>query len=477
MSGRRLNAARSSARRARSRALLSTVPRERRLGSSVERWRGTILLGLGVRKRVVRVGPLSETGRAPYDRSVDETARPILEVGAVLLLAAAAAGWLARRLTPARRHRLPGGRAARLAVHARLRRRARPAHPVRRRRRRPPAVRGRHRGRPRSAARETRARCSGRRRSRRWSRSADRRARRSSSAGLEPAAAALLGLSIALSSSVVIVNITRSRRRTTDPHTERVLVGWGVLQDVTGVAIAIVLLAILGSGRPLLESVARVWSASASSRSRPPRGSCRSRLVRLRPEHDLFLLVSVSTGLAVAGAGAVLAGIPIALAAFIAGLADQRQRRRGRGPPPAAARSATCSRSSSSSRSGRSSIRHALGRGLPWLGLALVLVVVAKSAARLLPGPVDAGSSDSPVQVAVGLGQIGEFSFVLASVALARGAIGQDVFAAMLAAVAVDDRRVDDPGPGSSADRPIRPAQPLADSRRVSRSGSSRSGS
>src|SRR5690349_2952939 len=34
--------------------------------------------------------------------------------------------------------------------------------------------------------------------------------------GLAPIPAALLGLSVALSSSVVIVNITRSRRRTTD---------------------------------------------------------------------------------------------------------------------------------------------------------------------------------------------------------------------------------------------------------------------
>ena len=38
--------------------------------------------------------------------------------------------------------------------------------------------------------------------------------------GLEPVAAVVIGLAIALSSSVVIVNITRSRRRTTD-HTDR----------------------------------------------------------------------------------------------------------------------------------------------------------------------------------------------------------------------------------------------------------------
>src|SRR4051794_30118245 len=60
--------------------------------------------------------------------------------------------------------------------------------------------------------------------------------------GLEPLAAALVGLSIALSSSVVIVNITRSRRRTTDRATEDALLGWSALQDATGVAIAAILL-------------------------------------------------------------------------------------------------------------------------------------------------------------------------------------------------------------------------------------------
>ncbi len=251
-------------------------------------------------------------------------------------------------------------------------------------------------------------------------------------AGLGPPAAALLGLSIALSSSVVIVNITRSRRRTTDPHTERVLVGWGVLQDVTGVAIAIVLLALLGSGKPFAESLLGLAVFGvlvvAVARVLP------LALHRLRAEHDLFLLVSVSTGLAVAGAGAVLAGIPIALAAFIAGLAisdshDAAEARRRLLP----------------FRDvfavfffvaiGTLIDPQALAAGLPWFGLAVVLVVVAKSAVAWLLVRTTS-LSESPVQVAVGLGQIGEFSFVLASVALARGAIGADVFAAMLAAVA-----------------------------------------
>jgi CPA2 family monovalent cation:H+ antiporter-2 len=52
--------------------------------------------------------------------------------------------------------------------------------------------------------------------------------------GLAPVAAVLVGLCVALSSSVVIVNITRSSRRTTDRATEHGLLGWSVLQDLTG---------------------------------------------------------------------------------------------------------------------------------------------------------------------------------------------------------------------------------------------------
>ncbi|TMB81740.1 MAG: hypothetical protein E6J39_10330 [Chloroflexi bacterium] len=76
-------------------------------------------------------------------------------------------------------------------------------------------------------------------------------------AGLSPVAAALIGLAVALSSSVVIVNITRSRRRTTDRATEQALLGWSVVQDVTGVILAAVLIAAIGSGgTPALAVVA-----------------------------------------------------------------------------------------------------------------------------------------------------------------------------------------------------------------------------
>src|SRR4051812_3591751 len=121
-------------------------------------------------------------------------------------------------------------------------------------------------------------------------------------AGLTPIAAALIGLSIAMSSSVVIVNITKSRRRTTDRSTEQALLGWSALQDSTGVAVAAVLLALLGTGdRPLdqaaLGIVAFVVLAVVVARLLP------IVLRALRAEHDLFLIVSVASGLTLAGLG------------------------------------------------------------------------------------------------------------------------------------------------------------------------------
>lgn len=253
-------------------------------------------------------------------------------------------------------------------------------------------------------------------------------------AGVAPIGAAILGLCLAFSSSAVVVNITRSRRRTTDPSTEDAMLGWSVVQDISAVAVAALLLILLGSDSrppevaiPLLVAFGVLTAAAAWVLPRL--------LLRLRAEHDLFLVVSVASGLALAGVGGVVFGVPLALAAFVAGLAifespDTAEARRRLLPfrdlfallffvlvgsliDPAA-----------------------LGQGLGWLALILGLILVTKicvvyvlaRAARL---PARVG------QLAAGLGQIGEFSFVLASAALAAGAISGVIYSALLAAVVI----------------------------------------
>src|ERR1051326_6570128 len=50
--------------------------------------------------------------------------------------------------------------------------------------------------------------------------------------------ALILGIAVALSSGVAVVNVTRRRRRVTNAATTHALLGWSVMQDLTGVALA-----------------------------------------------------------------------------------------------------------------------------------------------------------------------------------------------------------------------------------------------
>jgi monovalent cation:H+ antiporter-2, CPA2 family len=253
-------------------------------------------------------------------------------------------------------------------------------------------------------------------------------------AGLPPFGAGAVGIGVALSSSVVIVNITRSRRRTTSPDTEKALLGWSVLQDITGVALAVVLLAVFGAAaRPPLLAVGGLVAfavvAAAAAWLLP------QALRRLRSEHDLFLIVSVASGLALAGAGAIVAGIPLALAAFVAGLSITES------PDAAEARRRLLPFRDLFAvlffvAIGTLIDPEAFVQGLPWLALIVGLVVLAKvlvasALARLT------GLRGNHLQVGIGLGQVGEFSFVLGSTAAAAGAIGPEVYAAILGAVVV----------------------------------------
>jgi len=206
------------------------------------------------------------------------------------------------------------------------------------------------------------------------------------SLGLELSAAALIGLAVAMSSSVVVVNITRSRRRTTDPETDHLLIGWSVLQDVIGVGGAILLLAALGAGQPLYVTILGLVAFGALAAAAAwllPRV-----LAGMRREPDLFLAVSVATGLAVAGAGALLSGMPLALAAFIAGVTISE------GPVAKEARRRLLPFRDLFAifffvAIGTLIDPGALGRGLGWLAVSLALVVVAKSLVIFVLGRAD----------------------------------------------------------------------------------------
>ena len=252
--------------------------------------------------------------------------------------------------------------------------------------------------------------------------------------GLSLYGSALIALSIAMSSSVVIVNITRSRRRTTSVATEDALLGWSVLQDITGVALAAFIIAILGdSGENPIQSVLGLVgfgiAAYVASKLLPY-------LLRvIRWESDLFLIYSVAIGLFIAALGTVVFGIPMALASFVAGLAinqnrDTDQVRKAVLPfrdlfqvlffvvigslvEPALIKDA-----------------------LPFAGAILGVMVLIKTIPAFLLSRFKQ-VADNAAQLAVGLSQVGEFSFVLGSAALAAGAITKVQFTGVLLAVIV----------------------------------------
>jgi CPA2 family monovalent cation:H+ antiporter-2 len=244
--------------------------------------------------------------------------------------------------------------------------------------------------------------------------------------------ALLMSLSIAMSSSVVIVNMTRSPRRATDAPTEQALLGWSLVQDVVGVALAAVILALFGSGESsLLAAIGGLLGfgiiAIGASRILP-------RVLRaVRWEKDLFLIYSVSFGLVLAALGTVVFGIPMALAGFVAGLAINQ------------------SRDTEEVRKAILPFRdlfavlffvvigtliapQELAAAWPFALLVLVLMILLKTLPTMGLAKI-AKMNVRPTQLGVGVSQIGEFSFVLGSLAFAEGVITRSQFTGLLVAV------------------------------------------
>jgi CPA2 family monovalent cation:H+ antiporter-2 len=252
--------------------------------------------------------------------------------------------------------------------------------------------------------------------------------------GIPILGALLLSLSIAMSSSVVIVNITRSRRRKTDTDTEEALLGWAVMQDVTGVALAAVIIAIFGtSERSLIHSLGGIIGFVAVAVLAAKLIPIILRLVRW--EKDLFLIFSVAIGLVLAALGTVVFAIPMALAGFVAGLAINQ------------------SRDTDEVRKAILPFRDLFAvlffviigsliepaqftKALPFALLILVLVIFGKSLPVVLLARIGKLKAN-PFQLGAGVGQVGEFSFVLGSLAYSQGAIDRSQFVGVLMAVVI----------------------------------------
>ncbi len=252
--------------------------------------------------------------------------------------------------------------------------------------------------------------------------------------GIPILGALLLALSMGMSSSVVIVNITRSQRRTTDTSTEEALLGWAVMQDIFGVACAALILTFFGkSDKPLPVVlgglIGFIILATISAKVLP------YLLRAVRWEKDLFLIFSVAIGLTIAALGTVLFGIPMALAAFVAGLLITQS-------------------------SETDDVRKAVlpfkdlfqvlffvvigslidpklvSQALPFTALLLVLLLVLKTIPVALLAKLGKMRARK-FQLAIGLSQVGEFSFVLGTAAYSAGVLTRVQFTAILLTVVI----------------------------------------
>lgn len=250
--------------------------------------------------------------------------------------------------------------------------------------------------------------------------------------GVSLLGAFLLALSIAMSSSVVIVNITRSPRRATNANTEEALLGWSLIQDLVGVALAAIILTLFGTGeKPLVLAIGGLIAfaliAIIASKILP------KVLQAVRWEKDLFLIYSVSFGLVLAALGTVVFDIPMALAGFIAGLTINQ------------------SRDTDDVRKAILPFRDLfavlffvvvgtliqpaqLSDAWPFAALILILMIALKSFPTILLAKLGKMNA-TPFHLGVGVSQIGEFSFVLGSVAYAQNAITLTQYTGLLLAV------------------------------------------
>lgn len=250
--------------------------------------------------------------------------------------------------------------------------------------------------------------------------------------GTGPVTSAILGLAVASSSSAVIASLTGG-----DLHGDRALetaMSWSGVQDIVTVVAAAVLFSVDGVDDlplPLALGGLALYAVGVVLVARILPGI----LERILDAEDVFVLVSLAIAIALSGLGALVFHVPVALAAFVGGLAITESRE-----------TLQLRRSLVPFRTvfavfffvsiGFVFDPSQLGPALPLLGVLIALVVVAKAA--VIAGMARATRlTGHPVLVGTALGQMGEFGFVIASTLLAQRAIGPSTFAAVIACVAV----------------------------------------
>jgi CPA2 family monovalent cation:H+ antiporter-2 len=256
--------------------------------------------------------------------------------------------------------------------------------------------------------------------------------------GFDVRSAVVIGVTLAISSTLVVVKLLVERGELDAVH-GRSLVGWMLVQDLVTIVVAATLPALSGGDPigPLLLAVGRValflgLAFVAGTRLLP----AAFRLVARLGSSELFLLAVIGTALVAAVASAALFGLGLALGAFVAGLLIAE-----------------------------SELSHqAVAEVVPFrdlfavlffvsvgmlvdpasiaaqAGLVLAFVLVAVGLKGLLAGAF-ARLFGLPPRSAILLGatlaQVGEFSFILAEEALGLGILAQPAYDVILGTAVV----------------------------------------
>jgi len=256
--------------------------------------------------------------------------------------------------------------------------------------------------------------------------------------GWSTGAGLVLGLSISVASTVVLLRGLADHGLLNTVH-GKVAVGWLVFEDLATVAILVLLPALVGdSGGSLVETLGLVLLKTGvfvalmlfvGTRLMP---WLLTHIARTR-SRELFILAVVTAALGTAFAAAELFDVSLALAAFLAGVIL-----------------------------GESDVSHQVGAEIvPFrdifavmffvsvgmlvdpsvvgdhLGIVLALtalIVVGKGLITLLLGLVLPASEKTLIVVAAGLGQIGEFSFIVGQTGVSLDLLTHDQYGLILAA-------------------------------------------
>ena len=251
--------------------------------------------------------------------------------------------------------------------------------------------------------------------------------------GFDPRSAFVMGVMLAISSTIVVVKILVERGELEAAH-GRALVGWMIVQDLATILVAAMLPAIAGGDPvgPLLLAAGRVALFLAlayvvGTRLLPPM----FRLVARLGSSELFLLAVIGTALVAAVTSSAVFGLGLALGAFVAGLLIAESELSYQAVAeivPFRDLFAVLFFVSVGMLVDPASIA-------AQAGLVLVFVVIAVGAKGVLAAGL-ARLFGLPTRSAILLGatlaQVGEFSFILAERALGLGILAQSAYDVLL---------------------------------------------